>query len=120
MRLLADENLHHLVVQSLRLRGHNLVWVHEERPGIIDSEVLSWATSDRRLLLTCDKRDFGQLIFRGKQKAPSGVILFRIRNDCSPSEIAQIIVNVVEKRSDWAGHFAVARNENSVRMRPLT
>ena len=116
MRLLADENLPPVVVQALRARGHNVVSVQEERPGITDSEVLSWATSDGRLLLTLDKRDFGKLIFREKQEAPFGVLLFRIRNRHSLSEIAQIIVRVVEGAWDWEGHFSVARNENSVRM----
>ena len=120
MRLLADENLPRLAVQTLRSRGHDLIWIKEERPGITDPEVLSFATSEGRLLLTFDKGDFGQLIFQDKQKAPFGVILFRIRNNYSPSEVTQIIVNVVEKQSNWAGHFSVVRNENSMRMIPLT
>lgn len=119
MRLLADENLPPVAVQALRARGHNVVSVQEERPSIADSEVLSWATSDRRLLLTLDKRDFGKLIFREKQEAPFGVLLFRIRDRHSPSEITQIIVRVVEGSWDWEGHFSVARNEDSVRMTPL-
>ena len=116
MRLLADENLPRLAVQRLRSRGHDLVWVKEERPGITDPEVLSFATSEKRLLLTFDKGDFGKLIFQDKQKAPFGVILFRIRNECSPSEIAQIIVNMVEQQSNWAGYFSVVHNENRMRM----
>jgi predicted nuclease of predicted toxin-antitoxin system len=120
MRLLADENLPRLAVQTLRSRGHDLVWVKEERPGITDPEVLSFATSERRILLTFDKGDFGELIFQGRQKAPFGIILFRIRNERSPSEIAQIIVNVVEQQSNWSGHFSVVHNENRMRMIPLS
>ena len=119
MHLLADENLARLAVQMLRSHGHDLVWVKEERPGISDPEVLAFATSERRLLLTFDKGDFGELIFRAKHKAPFGVILFRIQNNYSPLEIAQMIANVVEKQSDWAGHFSVVHNEKRVRMIPL-
>ena len=69
MRLLADENFPGLVVRTLRSRGHDLVWIREERPGIGDSEVLSMATRQERILLTFDKEDFGELVFRDKQKA---------------------------------------------------
>jgi len=119
MRLLADENLPRLSVQMLRSRGHDVIWVKEERPGITDPAVLSFATSERRLLLTFDKGDFGKLIFQDKQKAPFGIILFRLRNERLPSEIAQIIVNVIEQQSNWAGHFSVVHNENRMRMIPL-
>ena len=120
MRLLADENLPRLAVQTLRSRGHDLVWIKEERPGIVDPEVLSFATFEKRLLLTFDKGDFGRLVFKDKQKVPFGIILFRLPDDYSPSEIAQIIANVVEKQLDWSGYFSVARNENDVRRVLLT
>ena len=61
MHLLADENFPRLVVQELRSRGHDVVWVSEERSGISDSEVLTFATTNERLLITFDKEDFGKL-----------------------------------------------------------
>ena len=119
MRLLADENFNRLEVEMLRSRGHDLAWVEEETPGISDQAVLSRATSEKRILLTSDK-DFGDLVFRDKLKAPFGVILFRIRHDKhSPSEVAQIMVNAVEKRSGWAGHLSVVHDENDIRRRPM-
>ena len=119
MRLLADENLNRPEVNILRSRGHDLVWIEEETPGIDDQMVLSRATSEGRVLLTSDKGHFGRLIFRNKQKAPFGVILFRLRNNRSPSEIAQIMANVVESRSDWAEKFCVVRDENDIRQHPI-
>ena len=120
MRLLADENLNRREVNILRSRGHDLVWIEEETPGIDDQMVLSRATSEGRVLLTSDKGHFGRLIFRNKQKAPFGVILFRIqRNNRSPSEVAQIMANVVESRSDWTGHFSVIHDEDDIRSSPM-
>ena len=120
MRLLADENLNSPEVNILRSRGHDLVWIEEETPGIDDQMVLSRATSEGRVLLTSDKGHFGRLIFRNKQKAPFGVILFRIRrNNRSPSEVAQIMANVVESRSDWTGHFSVIHDEDDIRSSPM-
>ncbi len=120
MRLLADENFNRIEVEMLRSRGHDLVWIEEETPGIDDQMVLSRATAEGRVLLTSDKGHFGRLIFRNKQKAPFGVILFRVRRDNrSPSEVAQIMANVVESRSDWTENFFVVHNENDIRQRPV-
>lgn len=117
MRLLADENFPRLVVQELRSRGHDLVWISEETPGISDREVLARATTEGRILITFDKEDFGELIFRDKQKAPFGVILFRIQQDI-PNR-TQTIVTALESRSSWAGYFSTVRDEDDIRPRPL-
>ena len=101
----------------LRTRGHDLVWIEEETPGIDDQAVLSRATAEERILLTADKEDFGELVFRDKQKAPYGIILFRIQQ--LPFERAQIMVTAIESRTDWEGHFSVVRDENDIRMTPL-
>ena len=113
MRLLADENFPGLVVRTLRSRGHDLVWIREESPGIGDSEVLSMATGQERILITFDKEDFGELVFRDKQKAPFGVILFRVPQD-APDRV-QTIVQALESRTDWAGHFSVVDTNNMCR-----
>lgn len=120
MRLLADENFNRLEVGMLRSRGHDLVWIEEETPGISDQEILSRAISEERILLTSDKGHFGRLIFHDKQKTPLGIILFRIRRENrSPSEAAQIIVNTLESQSDWTGSFFVVHDENKIRQSAL-
>lgn len=102
----------------LRSHGHDLVWIEEETPGIDDQAVLSRATAERRILLTADKGHFGRLVFRNRQKAPYGVILFRIQ-DQKPSDRAQTIVTALESRTNWQGHFSVVKDANDIRMRPL-
>lgn len=116
MRLLANENFPGVAITALRLRGHDVVWIREDSPGIDDRAVLSRATVEERILITFDK-DFGELVFRLGLNAPSGIILFRIPPD-SPSFVAQTAVTVLESRMDWAGHFSVV-DENRVRMTPL-
>lgn len=116
MRLLADENFPRLVVQELRSRGHDVVWISEERPGISDSDVLIFATIDKRLLITFDKEDFGELIFRDKWKAPFGIILFRLSQNTP--ERTQTIITELESRADWAGHFSTI-DGNGLRRRHL-
>lgn len=116
MRLLANENFPGLAITALRLRGHDVVWIREDSPGIGDHTVLSRATTEGRILITFDK-DFGELVFRLGLNAPSGIILFRIPPN-SPSFVAQTAVAVLESRTDWVGHFTVV-DENRVRMKPL-
>ena len=116
MRLLADENFPRLVVEELRSRGHKVMWVSEERPGISDSEVLTFATTAKRLLITFDKEDFGELIFRNKRKAPFGIILFRLPQNTP--ERTQTIITKLESRADWAGHFSTI-DESGLRRRRL-
>lgn len=113
MRLLANENFPGLAITALRLRGHDVIWIREDSPGISDHDVLSRATAEERILITFDK-DFGELVFRLGLNAPSGIILFRIPAD-SPSFVAQTAVTVLESRTDWARHFSIA-DENRVRM----
>ena len=118
MRLLVDENIGRLEVQMLRAEGHDVVWIAEETPGIDDQAVLSRATTEERILLTADKEDFGELVFRDKEKAPYGIILFRI-HDQKPSERAETIVTVLESRTNWEGHFSSVRDVDDIRMTPL-
>ena len=116
MHLLANENFPGLAITALRSRGHDVVWIREDSPGISDHDVLSRATAEGRILITFDK-DFGELVFRLGLNTPSGIILFRISPD-SPSFVAQTAVTVLESRTDWAGHFSVV-DENRVRMTVL-
>ena len=59
MRILANENLPGDAVAALRLHGHDVVWVRDDAPGSRDREILEWAHTDERILITFDK-DFGE------------------------------------------------------------
>ncbi|MCH7989318.1 MAG: DUF5615 family PIN-like protein [Planctomycetes bacterium] len=117
MKLFADENIPGPVIDALRNSGHDVFWAHTQLPGSDDKQILEHAQKESRLVLTCD-RDFGELAFRQKLPASSGIILLRIRSN-SPEAMAQRVVSVLESRSDWEGQFAVIE-ETRIRMRPLT
>ncbi len=116
MHILADENFPGDAVAALRERGHDVLWVRTEAPGISDREVLARAQTEDRVVITFDK-DFGELAFRFGLPATSGVILFRLTAQ-SPASVARIASAVLEMRTDWAGHFSVIE-EDRVRMTPL-
>ena len=116
MRLLANENFPLDAVTALRENGHNVAWIREEARGSKDEQVLARAQQEERILITFDK-DFGELAFRSKLPATSGVILFRISTPSS-QHIAQVAVQAIATRTDWAGHFSVIE-DNRIRMTPL-
>ncbi|SRR5581483_82256 len=117
MRLLANENFPLDAVEALRADGHDVAWIREEAPGSSDEQVLARAQQERRVLVTFDK-DFGELAFRSKLPATSGVILFRITASSS-RRIAQVAVQALASRTDWAGHFSVIEDQR-IRMTPLS
>ena len=76
MNILADEGVDRQVVTLLRDVGHDVRYVAEMDPGVMDESVLDLANLESRTLLTADK-DFGELVFR-QGRIASGVILVRL------------------------------------------
>ena len=116
MRLLANENFPLDAVEALRADGHDVAWIREDSRGIPDDKVLLRAQEENRIVVTFDK-DFGELAFRSKLPSQSGVILFRITPKSS-QYIAQVAVQALASRDNWAGHFSVIE-DNRIRMTPL-
>jgi predicted nuclease of predicted toxin-antitoxin system len=116
MQLIVNENMSKTVVQALRDRGHDVFAVKESMRGADDAAILARAQAESRLVVTQDK-DFGELAFRCGLPAQCGIILFRLAGD-DPDVDDRWIIDVIESRSDWAGHFAVATDDR-VRIRPL-
>jgi len=116
MRLLANENFPLDAVDALRRNGHDVAWVREDARGSNDERVLQRAQEEDRILVTFDK-DFGELAFRSRLPATSGIILFRI-TAISSQHIAQVAVQAIASQNDWAGHFSVVEDQQ-IRMTPL-
>ena len=76
MQILADESVDNEIVLRLRRDGHDVGYVAEMSPGIMDEEVLVLASDESTLLLTADK-DFGELIFR-QGYVKRGIVLYRL------------------------------------------
>lgn len=116
MRILADENVPRMAVEALRSAGHQVAWVRTEMPGADDRDVLARAEGDAFLLLTLDK-GFGELALRRALAPSCGIVLLRMALP-SPENAAELILNALQSRSDWAGHFSVI-DDRGIRMRPL-
>lgn len=116
MRMIANENITGAVVRELRRRGHDVLSVKESMRGADDISVLRRAEDERRLIITYDK-DFGELAFRHGHLAMCGVILFRLMG-VTPSADQRRLLDVIDSRTDWIGHFSVVTDDR-IRMRSL-
>lgn len=116
MKLLADEDVDRLIVEWVRVMGHDVRWVAEQMPGTPDPKVLRIAEADPRVVLTNDL-DFGELVIR--QRLPAiGVILLRFTVASEAERLARL-------QSSWhriepfaTGPF-VTVTDKRVRLRPL-
>jgi len=117
VRFLANENFPLPSVKSLRKAGYDILSITEDSPGIEDTEVLAWAVSDQRVILTFD-RDYGELIYRLGLTPPSGVIYLRYQplNPIEPAE--QLLMLLQVEGLEFEGRFTVVEREQ-VRQRPL-
>jgi predicted nuclease of predicted toxin-antitoxin system len=116
MRFLANENVTGTVIQGLRQRGHDVLSVKESMRSERDDVILARAQAELRIVVTHDK-DFGELAFRSQLPASCGVILFRLAGS-DPDTDNQRILEALESRTDWTGHFSVI-TDNRIRMRAL-
>jgi predicted nuclease of predicted toxin-antitoxin system len=116
VRILANENFPAPLIRELRRRGHDVASVKELMCGAEDHEVLARAQEESRLVVTFDK-DFGELAYRFKLPASSGVILFRLSGPNPEIDNARALA-ALESGIDWVGSFAVVTDDR-IRVRPL-
>lgn len=117
MRFLADENWPRPSVLRLRAAGLDVEAVAEFAPGIKDTEVLAHARQREQVLLTFD-RDFGELLYRRAEPAPTGVVFFRFI-PAGPDEAAEVLLGLLELQSiQLIDRYTVVARER-VRQRPL-
>jgi predicted nuclease of predicted toxin-antitoxin system len=104
VRFLADENLPRDLVLWLREQGHDVSWIGAEAPGSEDPEIASAADREQRVLITFDK-DFGELFFRQRLFAESGVILLRVKG--RPEPRLAVALAALQTQEEWTGRFVV-------------
>lgn len=117
MRIMADENFPRPALEALRRAGWDVFSIIEECPGVSDEDVAALCEDQQRILMTFDK-DFGELVYRRRLPAGSGVVLSRITPD-SPEEAADVALALVESQPDLRGSFCVVSRDR-IRVRPLS
>ncbi|MFS0515591.1 DUF5615 family PIN-like protein [Nostoc sp. UIC 10607] len=117
MRFLANENFPLPSVRLLQQAGYDVASVTEDSPGIEDTEVLTRAANEQRVILKFD-RDYGELIYRLRLPSPTGVIYLRFRPHV-PEEPATLLLNLLEIEGlQFEERFTVLERDQ-IRQRPL-
>lgn len=81
----------------MREKGFDVLSIGENNPSILDSEVMTIAIREERIIVTFD-RDYGELIFKNNYKPENGVIYLRF-DEYSPEEPGIIVENILNNSS---------------------
>ena len=118
MDCLADENFSLDAERRLRVSGHAVAAVVQDRPGSPDEEVLGRAAREDRAVLTFD-RDYGRLLFGETGKpVPPGIVYFRF-DPSSPEEPADLPLAPLEQADFSVAGVLTVVERDRVRQRPL-
>jgi predicted nuclease of predicted toxin-antitoxin system len=112
MKFLLDQSAERRLAPFLRDLGHDIKVVAVDfPPGIPDSEVLDHAYNEQRIVITNDKGDFGELIFRSLQPH-AGVILFRRMRSGDMEIKLERLTYVLKAYANRLNHFLVVTPTN--------
>jgi predicted nuclease of predicted toxin-antitoxin system len=114
MKFLVDECAGTSVAECLRDEGHDIVVVAEVMPQADDEQILEYAVSEARILVTNDK-DFGEMIYRGG-RAHRGVLLLRLQDERSENKVRITKIVLVRMGERLRNRYTVA-TEAGIRVR---
>ena len=109
-RLYADENFPFPVVEALRDLGHDVLTVAEANQAeqaVPDDEVLAFATSEARAVLTLNRKDFIRLHRESAEHA--GIVVCTFDPDFSGQ--AKRVHEAVSGQSDLTGRLLRVNRE---------
>lgn len=110
MRILADENFPKSIVEMLRSDDHDVLWVRTDCSGSKDLDLLEWAESQGRIVLTLDK-DFWQIAMQRRTPlAAAGIVLFRV-HPATVTRLAPLVRAFIATGRDWRGHISIVSDE---------
>jgi len=99
IKILADENVHISIVQGIRQRQYEVLFIPEiGLTGSIDIEILKYSIQNNLILISGDK-DFGGLIEFGRLWGKGRVILLRYRQ-LFPEKIVNDIIELLKQEED--------------------
>lgn len=115
LRVLVDVGVGWAVEEWFRQNGHDMASIRNRDPRMDDTDILAWAVSEQRLVVTMDK-DFGELVYHSGQPH-SGVLLLRLESAGSATKV-RVVEQIVKTFGDQlAGNFAVYQ-DGRLRIRP--
>ncbi|MCI0542733.1 DUF5615 family PIN-like protein [bacterium] len=114
LKFLLDENIGRIVFKHLVVSGRDVISVGDVLSGSSDEEVLSYAVTEKRILITLDK-DFAELTFRFLFPH-TGIILLRLKDE-SPENIIRVLEKLMDGLTKTSRCKFIVVSEDKVRMR---
>jgi predicted nuclease of predicted toxin-antitoxin system len=115
LKFLIDVGVGRKVEHWLIENGYDAKFVRDINPKAKDSEILSIAVIESRMVITMDK-DFGELVYNSG-KSHSGVLILRL-DDANGNRKAEIMDNILrEYTEEIRDKFCVFQN-GKLRIRP--
>jgi predicted nuclease of predicted toxin-antitoxin system len=105
LKFLADVNIEKPIIDFFRSNGWDIAWVSDFSPKMDDENLIKFARTEKRILLTNDK-DFGELVFLQK-KLSHGIILLRVKGQETGLKVKLMKRLMEEYAEKLAGHFVV-------------
>jgi predicted nuclease of predicted toxin-antitoxin system len=114
--ILADENIDHSIIATIRDLGIEVYSIYEQQRGTLDESIIELSRNSPSIILTEDK-DFGEWVFAHNIKDIS-VILLRYHFQ-DTEQIKEILVKILsESFNDLFGKFTTITT-HKIRIRPL-
>lgn len=115
MTFLANENFPFPSITLLRNIGLDVKSIAEDMFGIADSEVVSLAQQENRIILTFDS-DYGEIIYRYGIKNPPAVIYFRDKGQ-HPLFAGQMLQRLIQETNIILENAFPVVEANNIRQR---
>lgn len=115
MKLLANENFPYKSIYYLKEKGYDVLSIGMDNPSITDSEVMTIAINEERIIMTFD-RDYGELIFHHNYKPEKGVIYLRL-DEYQPQEPGVIIEEIINNKEIDLTRALTVVDKNGMRQR---
>jgi predicted nuclease of predicted toxin-antitoxin system len=112
-KFIVDECTGPYVASWLQKKGFDVLSVFEAFPGIKDTEILTIAQSEDRIIITNDK-DFGEMVFKSGY-SHHGIVLLRLNDERSENKITVLEKLLTHHSEDLIGNFIVL-TENTIRI----
>jgi predicted nuclease of predicted toxin-antitoxin system len=114
MKVLIDVSAGFSIGVAFTERGHDVVYVRDRDPCMADVDILRWALSEQRMVVTQDK-DFGELVFRNKEQH-CGVLLLRLE-DANADKKHDITLEILDNYGDQLIDKYSVFQDNHLRIR---
>ena len=115
LRVLVDVGVGRAVEEWFHQNGHDTQSVRDRDPKMDVVDILAWAVSETRLVVTIDK-DFGEWVFHSGP-AHAGVLLLRLESAASQEKVRVVQEIVTNYGDQLPGNFAVYQ-DGRLRIRP--